>query len=342
MTLNKLKGISIALVLFVCLACNTQTKQNIASGNTSLKLVKTIDDLPLTMPLSITFTDSLEIVTGDIFSYRKLNSDEEWQISPADSTGTHAIAWKKDEAGKSIYYAVGTNKHQLLKFSSIAEKPEVIGQETIPELFRPHDILYNSADDYFYFINSDYTSDNKFLFRFKSFETGFEKLDLSSLFYRKEYAYARALSLVDGKIYIVVSSYGEVIRLNDFSNGAFTSYRRSASRESACAGSYTTTGLVLNDLEYYNGYWYATNYFSSAYAEGTNYNEYRFIRWKSWDDFTNNRFEDLSDLIDNNMVSYFLTIKNDCLYLAAFTDEGVSEKEGRVYVFQQKDKVWYN
>ncbi len=334
MTSKKLHGIIVVFVVLICVACKKQINQNNVSEVAPLELLKPIDNLPLSMPLSISFTDSLEIATGDVFSYRKKNSNEEWKLSPADSTGTHSIAWKVDAEGRSVYYAVGTNKNQLLRFNSISGKPQVIGQETIPELFRPHDILYNPSDEYFYFINADYTSLNKFLFRFKSFEAGFEKLDLSPIFHNKEHSYARALSLVDRKIYIVVSSYGEVIQLDDFSQKKFTYYSNDSSREACCAGAYTKTGLVLNDVDYYRGYWYATNYFSSLYAGDSNYNEYRFIRWKNWDDFTNNRFQDLSYLIDQNMTPYYMTINDSVLYLTAFPDEGAGAKQvGKIYRF---------
>ena len=54
----------------------------------------------------------------------------------------------------------------------------------------------------------------------------------------------------------------------------------------APAGAYEWTGLILNDVDYYNGYWYGTNYFSGEHAPaGYDYNEYRLIRWKTWDDF---------------------------------------------------------
>ena len=310
-----------------------------ANGQDRLKIVRIMDDLKLTQPLSITFTDSLEIVTGDVFHYRRLGENGEWSVAAADSTGAHSISWKSLENGAKVYYAVGTNKNQLLRFDGLDRKPQVFGTTEVPELFRPHDIIYNPEDDFFYVINANYANDEKYLIRFKDLSKGYEKLDLMPIIKHGNLAYARALTLHQGKIYIVLSSYGEVIRIDDFDQATCTYYGY-GKREAATAGAYSTTGLVLNDIEFYGGYWYGTNFFSSTYANGSDHNEYRFIRWKTWDDFDRGKFEDMSSLIDKDETPYYMTCHKDKLNVVTFPDEAIASKAsmpmyGKVYAFKE-------
>lgn len=311
---------------------------SIAKAQKHISLEHVVQDFSLTQPLSICFTDSLEIITGDIFLYRKLGSEDRWSVSPADSTGAHALSWKHLPGGGTVYYAVGTNKNQLLRFNRLDRKPKVYTMEAVAELSRPHDIIYNPVDDYFYVINANYGNEEKYLLRFKDLDDGYEKLDLRPIIKHGRFSYARALTLVKGKLYIVLSSYGEVIRIDDFERGTYTYYGYHE-RGYASAGSYATTGLVLNDVAFYKGYWYGTNFFSSLYAEGTDYNTHRFIRWKTWDDFENERFENISSLLDKNVTPYFLTVHNKRLYLVSFQDEGMTGQpaapvNGKIYVFK--------
>ncbi len=304
-----------------------------------LKLDKIINTPLMAQPLSITFTDSLEIISGDVFQYRKKGSNDTWSNCPAEATGTHNISWKKNKDGKSVYYAVGTNKNQLLKFDDINRIPRVFTTEEIPELLRPHDILFNPRDGYFYVINSDGVSEKKYLLRFKDLDKGYEKLDLTSIIPHKDYAYARAITLYKNKIYIVLSSYGEVIRINDFEKGTYT-YLGYKDRKPAAAGSFSKTGNVLNDVAYYKGYWYGTNFFCNEYGKGTDINEFRFIRWKSWKDFEDEKYEDMSFLIHENEVPYFISINDGKMYVATFSEDSslrISKpsESGKIYVLQE-------
>ena len=335
-----LKNKSILLIITVglILGCNSNNQKLCSKKEViDIEQVRVIDNLTLTMPLSIAFTDNLEIIVGDIFLFRQKGSNDGWQTSPADSTGAHSLTWKRNAGDSIVYYAVGTNKNQLLEFDHLSFKPSFIGVETLPVLNRPHDIIYNPKDDYFYFINADYISPHKLLIRFKNFESGFETLDLTNFFKEKDNFYARSLSLINDKIYIIVSSYGEVIRIDDFEQNKYTYYQSNPDRKPAPAGSYSKTGLVLNDIEYFNGYWYGSNYFCSSYADGTDYYQNRLIRWKTWGDFKEGRFEDVSSLLDRDMVPYYFTIEDELLYLAAFPDESLKSKNGgKIYVFSGK------
>lgn len=311
-------------------------------GQADLQLLDIVDDLKLTQPLSITFTDSLEIVTGDIFHFRSKGDNGKWSVSPADSTGAHAISWKDKGHGKKVYYAVGTNKNQILKFDDLQGKPMVFEQKEVPELFRPHDIVYNAQDGFFYVINANYGNKEKYLIRFKDLSMGYEKLDLGPIIKHGNLAYARSLTLHEGTLYVVLSSYGEVIRIDDFDLGTY-SYYGYGQREAATAGSHSTTGLVLNDIDFYQGYWYGTNFFSSLYANGSDFNAYRFIRWRTWDDFEQGKYEDVSHLIEKDETPYYLTKHDDQLYLVTFPDEGLLSKSkmplyGKVYIYGTEDQ----
>nr|WP_321411977.1 hypothetical protein [uncultured Allomuricauda sp.] len=324
------------LILFIGLGgerCHAQKQ---------LQINRVLEDIPLVQPLSITFTDSLEIIVGDVFQYRPTGESIKWELSPADSTGTHAIDWKRKNDGTKVLYAVGTNKDLILKFDAIDKKPKIFDKNDIPELNRPHDILYNDHDGYFYVINANYGAENKYLIRFEDLEMGYEILNLKPIIKHGRWAYARALSLVNKKVYIVLSSYGEVIRIDNFKSGKHKYYGYKE-REPATAGSYSKTGLVLNDVMRFDGNWYGTNFFSSSYANGSDHNSYRFVRWKNWNQFKKGRLEDLSGLISKDEVPYYMTVNNNKLYLVTFPDEDLTQKatpirkKGKVYIMSNRD-----
>ena len=87
------------------------------------------------------------------------------------------------------------------------------------------------------------------------------------------------------------------------------------------AGSWKRTGLVLNDLDFFDGYFYATSYFTKSYARGTDPDEHKFIRFKKLEDLVSGDWTDLSHLVPKGMTPYYLTIKEKKLYLAIFNHE---------------------
>jgi len=91
------------------------------------------------------------------------------------------------------------------------------------------------------------------------------------------------------------------------------------------AGSWETTGLVLNDAEFFNGNWYATSYFTQAYAKGTDFDKNRFIRFKNLDDLVSGDWTDLSSLVSSGLTPYFMTVNNNKLYLATFNHESTGK-----------------
>ena len=134
--------------------------------------------------------------------------------------------------------------------------------------------------------------------------------------------YTRALTFTNGKLYAIGSSKGRIVEGVDWEKQTFKVYDSfdPAGRQSA-AGSWKTTGLVLNDAEFFKGRWYATSYFTRAYAKGTDFNENKFIRFKTLDDMVRGNWTDISSLVPSGLTPYFLTVNENKLYLATFNHE---------------------
>ena len=75
---------------------------------------------------------------------------------------------------------------------------------------------------------------------------------------------------------------------------------------------------MLNDAEFFDGFWYATSYFSPAFGGGTDFDQNKFIRFETLDDFVSGDWTDLSSLVPSGMTPYFLTVNGGHLYLAIF------------------------
>ena len=85
------------------------------------------------------------------------------------------------------------------------------------------------------------------------------------------------------------------------------------------------TGLVLNDAEFFNGNWYATSYFTKSYAKGTDFDQNKFIRFKTLDNLVSGNWTDLSSLVPSGLTPYFLTMNENKLYLATFNHESTGK-----------------
>ena len=134
--------------------------------------------------------------------------------------------------------------------------------------------------------------------------------------------YARSLTFVNGKLYAIGSAKGRVVEIVDWDKKTFKIYDSfDPTKRSGPAGSWSKTGLVLNDLDYYNGYWYATSYFTKSYAKGSDHDKNKFIRFKSLDDLVTGNWTDLSHLLPKGLTPYYLTVHNKNLYLAIFHHE---------------------
>jgi hypothetical protein len=154
------------------------------------------------------------------------------------------------------------------------------------------------------------------VFRFRDLGVEESTLDLS-----EHLTYSRALSVVKNRLYVVGSSVGRIVEVADFANQEFTVHESYGKTKDSPAGSWTTTGLVPNDADFFEGSWYVTNYFCPEYAKNTDHNEHKLIRFKTWDDFRGGRWDDLSSLLPDKLVPYYLTPHDGGLYIATFEHE---------------------
>ena len=263
----------------------------------------------------IGFFNGLEIISdlqNDRFVYRQQGSTDNFIISQVKVDGHHSLTWVD---GK--YFAVNTDGHKVIEFSDLTEAGTNAPNYNGIDLRRPHDIVYNANDGFIYVVDND-----KGLTRFKpGTSSAAEVSDVGSIL-----SYARALSLVDGEVYIINSSKGEVIQMKAFNN--WIVYKSPGKKLNSPAGAWDRTGLVLNDVERFGDYWYGSNFFTERYAEGHDTNKYRLIRWRTWEDFKNGKWEDLSYLLPMGVVPYYFTVHNGALYLATFNSEepGTNDK----------------
>jgi hypothetical protein len=285
----------------------------------------------LRWPTYIGFFDGLEIISdlkNDRFVYRQQGSTDDFIKSQVKVDGQHSLTWV---GGK--YFAVNTDEHKVIEFSDITETGNNVPNYNGIDLSRPHDIVYNPTDGYIYTID-----DEEGLTRF---DPNNDKAAEKSKINKSEVPvldYARSLSIVNGKVYIVNSSRGEVIQMDDFDN--WTVYESPGQKRNikgekinSPAGAWDKTGLVLNDVERYGDYWYGSNYFTQSYAGGNDANKFRLIRWRTWGDFQNGNWEELSYLLPLGVVPYYFTVHNGALYLATFHHEhpGTNDKIYKLY-----------
>lgn len=271
-----------------------------------------------------------------------------FSLSPATA---HASAWGRQEQLIVVSAMKGTNSGSIEKFMFSTDSKGSITLASTEKstscqvkstgycIRNPHDILYNTADDYFYYIDSEIGRNARgdYLVRFKSFKDlrtqsdSFQYIDLTqklaqlykngeSVNLTTQKSYSRSLALIKGKIHITHTSYGDVIVVNDFLKGELTLHHFGDNTHPVPLGSFAKNGLVLNEVEYFNGYYYGTNYY-----DGTN-EPFRFVRWKTWQEFNRENIEDLSYFLKKNTLPYYLTVINDSMYL-------VGLKENRIYLF---------
>ncbi len=222
----------------------------------------------------------------------------------------HSIAYNSVD---SLYYVVDTDNNRVIYGPDLNDAAGISVVDTLAgiPLTRPHDVLVDPETDWVYVLNPAPVR----LFRFKRTGEREEVLDLSATL-----IYARSLSLVNGIVYVVGSSTGKIVKVNDFSRNAFTVYQSHGKKEIEASGNWQTTGLVGNDLERYNGYWYLTSYFhpESCTLPVCDDNKNKFIRFSSWEDFEQGRWQDLSGLLPDGLVPYFLTLHAGALYIAVY------------------------
>jgi hypothetical protein len=218
-----------------------------------------------------------------------------------------------------------TAHHRMVQLDDLSGQGRVIFRSELAhhKLFRPHDQIVDPVTHEVYMIDG-----NRRLFRFRDLEGLAEVWTFAP----SEMGYARALSWFDGHLHVIDSSRGEVVRIDDYSRRHFTTFRspRPASMHGILAdmpksrvyhdypaGALSTTGLVLNDVDKDGDWYYGSNYFTPPYASGADTGPARLIRWRTWADFEQGRWQDLSAYIppaDIPLMPYFLTIHDHVLY----------------------------
>ena len=266
------------------------------------------------------FQDNLEIVTtGTRLHFRRVGEPVFHESPLTMFDDAHAVAFN---ARDQLFHATDTANHRLFSFRNPANDRVEQTVTTLAgvKLDRPHDIVVDEAG-WLYTLNPNTAN----VFRFRGFGDQESVLDLS-----QHIGYSRSLSVVGKKLYVVGSSTGRIVEIDDFERRQFHVHLSFGKRRDAPAGSWQTTGLVPNDVDFHQGYWYMTSYFCPAYSRQADCNEMKFIRFKTWKDFETGNCEDLSGLLPRDVVPYYLMPHDNSLYLAAFSHEAPGQP-GRIY-----------
>ncbi|NNC89188.1 MAG: hypothetical protein HKN82_12080 [Akkermansiaceae bacterium] len=270
--------------------------------------------LQLKWPTHIAFGPGTREVVTDLknnrFVYRDSAKDA-WQASPVAVSGPHSLVHNPADG---LYYANDTENHRIIAFRDLSSGTIAAQTGSIAgvTLKRPHDILIDPATNWIYALNPH----SGHVFRFTAIGENVSAVQAPAG------GYARALSLVNGKLYVIGSAKGRIVKIVDWDTPTFQTYdSHDPTGKSGSGGSWTKTGLVINDAEFFDGSWYATSYFSQSYAGGTDSDENKFIRFKTLDDLVAGNWTDLSSLVPGGMNPYFLTSHGGSLFLAIFNHE---------------------
>jgi len=272
------------------------------------------DPIQLRWPTHIAFGPGQQEIITDLknnrFVYRA-NPSAPFQASPISVSGPHSVVYNPADG---LYYANDTANHRFISFSDLSSGTLTAQTNSIQgvTLSRPHDILIDPATNWIYGLNPS----SGHVFRFTAIGQNESVIQVPTG------GYARALTWANGKLYVIGSSKGRIVEVVDWDTQTFNIYDSyDPSGSGGSAGSWTNTGLVINDAEYFDGYWYATSYFTPSFAGGTDYNENKFIRFKTLNDMVTGNWTDLSSLVPDGMNPYFLTVNGNSLHLAIFNHE---------------------
>ncbi len=279
------------------------------------------DSIRFSYPTHIAFHGEMEIITdlrNHRFVYRS-GPDSEFEVSPVRVKGPHSVLFNPIDG---LYYANDTDNSRMIAFRDIAKAELTAAADTMAgiKLSRPHDQVLDKDSGWMYMINPT----DPAVIRFRALGVEESSLDLS-----EHLRYSRSLTFADGKLHVVGSSSGRVVVIHDFELGEYDVHTSWGKKRSAPAGNWGRTGLVLNDIALYDGWWYASSYFSPAHSQpGEDYDKNKLIRFRSWDDFTSGNWEDLSELLPAEIVPYYFTVHRESMFLGAFYHAG-RRPEGR-------------
>ncbi|QDS90666.1 hypothetical protein EC9_48800 [Rosistilla ulvae] len=302
----------VAIGLLGSFSCSVQAdeKESLLEGVSIKRYVPQSGSLPACT--HIARRGETEIVTSGDRLFFRADRQSPLSRSPIDVlVDAHSVVFNPFE---KLFYATDTGNHRLITFADPASAAWDTFATSLAgiKLQRPHDIVLDDATGWMYSLNPNSSE----VFRFKGSGGDVAVLDLS-----KQLGYSRALTIAGGTLYVIGSSHGVVVEVSDFEKQAFQIHTSFGKKKNAVAGSWQATGLVLNDVDYYQGRWYATSYFCPAYAGGEDCDENKFIRFKTWGDLKTGKWEDLSSLLPSKVVPYFLTPHADGLDIAMFSHE---------------------
>lgn len=297
-----------------CLFSDEDPKNKAFLGLKVISYASSSDSLKFKNPTHIAFGPDEQEIISDLknnrFLFRKSPKDP-FQSSIVPLKGQHSLVYNPAD---KLYYANDTDNHRIIAFASLFSKKISFQTRKIAgvPLKRPHDIVLDSALGWIYAINPN----SGHVFRF----TAIGKNESAIAVPVK--GYARALTFVNGKLYVIGSAQGRIVEIVDWNTKKFKIYDSfDPTKRSDSAGSWTRTGLVLNDVEFFDGFWYATSYFTKLYAKKSDPDENKFIRFKKLEDLVAGNWTDISSLVPKGMTPYYLTTKQEKLYLAIFNHE---------------------
>jgi hypothetical protein len=255
----------------------------------------------------IAFSGDTEIVTaGDRLFYRTDSQSPFRESGIRGLNDAHSVVFDPHDR---LFYATDTGNHRLITFRdpSRSQVQRRLTSLAGVKLQRPHDIVRDPSAGWLYSLNPDSSQ----VFRFKTAGKTADVLDLS-----QHLGYSRALTIVNGRLYVIGSSAGAVVEVVDFGKQQYKIRTSFGKKKDATAGSWRSTGLVLNDVDFFQGHWYATSYFCPTYAGNHDYDEKKFIRFKTWRAFEEGAWEDLSQSLPSKVVPYYLTPHKQALFIA--------------------------
>jgi len=259
----------------------------------------------------ISFYKGLQIIIDNKNNRILYRQGEKAKFTPAllQLAHPHALVYNPFD---NRYYLADTDNNRIVVFDSLISPRKITTTSIIAgtALVRPHDITVDPKSGWIYSLNPRST----IVFRFKGIGKEESRLDLSD-----QLGYARALSLIDGRLYVVGSAQGRILEITDFDKQIYTIHQSAGKIKIAAAGNWERTGLVLNDIEFFQGFWYATSYFCpKASLPGQDYNQNKLIRFKTWQDFEKGNWEDLSSQLPDTLVPYYLTVHDKTLYIPLY------------------------
>ena len=260
----------------------------------------------------IAFSGKTEIVTAGNRLFFRTDSRSPFRESAIKRLkDAHAVVFNPHDR---LFYATDTGNHRLITFRDPASSQVQNHLTSLADtrLKRPHDIVFDQSTGWLYSLNPDSSN----LFRFKTSGMTADVLDLS-----RHLGYSRALTIVNGRLYVIGSSVGAVVEVIDFGKQQYKIHNSFEKRKDAVAGSWKSTGLVLNDVDFFQGHWYATSYFCPTYAGKNDYDENKFIRFQTWQDLKEGTWDDLSQFLPSKVVPYYLTPGEKALFIAVFNHE---------------------